>query len=60
MYVCICNGYRDAELQEVAKRGVRCAREAYNSLGAGPQCGQCIEVAQDLIDGVHVPADERS
>lgn len=54
MFVCICNGYRSADLQELAKAGVRSAEEAYRSLGAGPRCGQCIEVAQQLIDGAHV------
>jgi len=53
MYVCLCNGYRDAEISEVARNGVRCARRAYFQLGNGPRCGQCLEFAQDLIDEVH-------
>ncbi len=53
MYVCICNGYRDAEIREVARSGVRCAKKAYHALGDGPNCGRCLAVAQDLIDGVH-------
>lgn len=59
MFVCICNGYREAQLQELAKAGVRRAEEAYDSLGAGPRCGQCIEVAQELMDGVHTLTEER-
>src|SRR3546814_5304324 len=27
MYVCLCNGYRDTEIREIAESGVRCARE---------------------------------
>lgn len=53
MYVCICNGYRDSEISDVARGGVRCARRAYFELGSGPRCGQCLEMAQDLIDEVH-------
>jgi len=53
MYVCICNGYRDAEICEVAESGVRCARRAYLELGNGPRCGRCLSVAQALIDRVH-------
>jgi bacterioferritin-associated ferredoxin len=53
MYVCICNGYRDAEICRVARSGIRCARTAYSSLGNGPRCGRCLAVAQDLIDQVH-------
>jgi bacterioferritin-associated ferredoxin len=50
MYVCICNGYRDAEIREVARSGVQCARDAYCSLGSGPICGKCLDFAQALID----------
>ena len=53
MYVCLCNGYRDSEISDVARNGVRCARRAYFELGSGPRCGQCLEMAQDLIDEVH-------
>ena len=53
MWICICNGYRDKEISEVAAQGVRCAHRAYLELGAGPRCGQCLSVAQALIDRVH-------
>src|SRR3546814_15382530 len=41
MYVCLCNGYRDTEIREIAESGVRCAREVYLTLGNGPCCGTC-------------------
>lgn len=50
MYVCSCNGYRDADLREVAREGISCAVEAYNALGNGPCCGNCLDCAQDIID----------
>ena len=53
MWICICNGYRDAEISEVAAQGIRCAERAYLALGGGPRCGQCLSVAQALIDQVH-------
>jgi bacterioferritin-associated ferredoxin len=53
VYVCICNGYRDAEIREAAREGARCAHEAYWALGNGPCCGRCLPVAQSLIDRVH-------
>jgi bacterioferritin-associated ferredoxin len=55
MYVCICNGYREAQLHEVARSGVRSAREAYHALGAGPRCGRCVAAAQEMLDGLHTP-----
>jgi bacterioferritin-associated ferredoxin len=53
MYVCLCNGYRDTEIREVAESGVRCAREVYLTLGNGPCCGTCLDCAQDIVDDVH-------
>jgi|GEM_PF-1303533 len=56
MYVCLCNGYREDEIREVAEGGVRCAQEAYLTLGNGPCCGTCLDFAQQIVDGVHAPA----
>ncbi|HEY9548248.1 MAG TPA: (2Fe-2S)-binding protein [Kiloniellaceae bacterium] len=53
MYVCLCNGYRDTEIREIAESGVRCAREVYLTLGNGPCCGTCLDCAQDIVDSVH-------
>jgi bacterioferritin-associated ferredoxin len=58
MYVCICNRYRDAEICQVARSGVRCAHAAYSSLGNGPRCGRCLAVAQNLIDQIHQSAEQ--
>ena len=52
MYVCLCNGYRESELRQLALDGVACAVEAYKALGDGPNCGHCLECAQEIIDGV--------
>ena len=58
MYVCLCNGYRDAEIREIAESGVRCAREVYLTLGNGPCCGTCLDCAQGIVDDVHaLPAE---
>jgi bacterioferritin-associated ferredoxin len=53
MYVCLCNGYRDAEIREVAESGLRCVKEVYLTLGNGPCCGSCLDHAQDIVDSVH-------
>ena len=53
MYVCICNAYRDAEIREAARAGVRCAHKAYAALGGEPRCGRCLPTAQELIDREH-------
>ena len=60
VYVCLCNGYRDEEIREIAESGVRCAREVYLTLGNGPCCGSCLDCAQDIVDDVHgAPARAR-
>lgn len=56
MYVCLCNGYRDEEIREVAREGLQCAREVYYALGNGPCCGACLDCAQDIVDSVHAPS----
>ncbi|SLN30328.1 (2Fe-2S)-binding protein [Oceanibacterium hippocampi] len=53
MYVCICNGYRDSEIRDAAAGGLRCARRVYHALGGGPRCGQCLTMAQALVDSMH-------
>ena len=53
MYVCLCNGYRDVELRELAGKGIASAAEAYKALGKGPDCGRCLDCAQQIIDQVH-------
>ena len=50
MYVCLCNGYRDAELREWAGKGLDCAIAIYHALGNGPCCGRCLECAQQIVD----------
>src|SRR3546814_1695251 len=53
MYVCLCNGYRDVEIREVAESGLRCVTEVYLTLGNGPCCGGCLDFAQDIVNSVH-------
>lgn len=58
MYVCLCNGYRDSELREMARQGYTVAEEAYLALGDGPCCGQCVDFAQAILDAASgVPDD---
>jgi len=54
MYVCICNGHRDSDIREAARReGLRSAREIYRRLGKPVRCGRCLEVATQVIEEVH-------
>lgn len=53
MYVCICNGYRDRDIAQAAQHGHRDAPTAFEALGCGPQCGQCLSYAQAILDKAH-------
>ncbi len=57
MYVCICNGYRDCEIRQMAQQGFTCAVETYTALGNGPSCGSCVDTAQQIIDEARCGAD---
>jgi bacterioferritin-associated ferredoxin len=57
MYVCICNGYRDSEIEQTARAsGLSCPVAVYQVLGSGPCCGACLPMAQEIIDGTHQKA----
>lgn len=53
MIVCICNAYRTAQIEATARETGHCdAYAVYEALGAGPRCGRCLEMAQDIVDEV--------
>lgn len=56
MYVCLCNGYRDKDIKDLARSGFRSAEDVYEALGGGVVCGACLMLAQELIDEHHAPA----
>ena len=48
MYVCVCNAIRECEFR---RRALRCAGNAeaiYAALGKRPQCGQCLDDADEV------------
>ncbi len=53
MFVCICNGHRDKDIQDAARAGMTCARKIYRSLGKPVRCGRCLDLATQLVDEVH-------
>ncbi len=49
MLVCICNAIREDELREAAQLGFEEAEAAYAWLGKQPDCGICLEHADDVL-----------
>ncbi len=54
MIVCICRRYREQDIRRAASAGLRSVRDIYKELGAEPDCGRCLEFAEELIRDVHM------
>jgi bacterioferritin-associated ferredoxin len=50
MIVCVCNAITEQELREVAGSDARAPEAAYVKLGCEPQCGCCLDYAQEILD----------
>ena len=50
MYVCVCIAIRECELRRAALRCAGDAEAVYASLGKRPNCGQCLDEADEIVD----------
>ena len=50
MIVCVCNAIREDELRAAAREGATCPIKAFALLDCEPQCGCCLDYAQEVID----------
>jgi bacterioferritin-associated ferredoxin len=50
VYVCVCNAIRECEFRRAARLCEGDAETVYASLGKVPQCAQCLEDADMLLD----------
>ena len=50
MIVCVCNRITEKEVRDAAREGSRTPEAAYATLGCEPQCGCCLDYAQEIID----------
>jgi bacterioferritin-associated ferredoxin len=60
MIVCVCNAIREDELRAAARQGAAEPLGAYAALGCEPQCGCCLDYAQEVIDDEHKKPARRS
>lgn len=56
MYICICNAIRESDLREAAIGHDGDAEATYATLGKRPNCGQCLEKADKIIDQERIGA----
>jgi bacterioferritin-associated ferredoxin len=50
MIVCVCNAISEKEVREAARTGACTPEAAYASYDCEPQCGCCLDYAQEIID----------
>jgi len=49
MYVCICKGLNDADIDAAIKSGAKRVSEVFKHHGCKAQCGTCAESIKDAI-----------
>lgn len=50
MYTCICNAIRETDLRRAACKTQGDAEAVYAAMGKRPNCGQCLEEANSIVD----------
>jgi bacterioferritin-associated ferredoxin len=49
VYICICNAVTDSDIRRAAESGVRTLQELKASTACGSNCGQCLEMAGEIL-----------
>ena len=52
MFICICNAIRESELRDAARTSDLAVEALYAAFGKEPQCRQCLEEAEHIVDEV--------
>ncbi|AKM09210.1 (2Fe-2S)-binding protein [Croceicoccus naphthovorans] len=50
MYLCICNAIREKDFRALAPVCAGTAEHIYAELGHQPQCRQCLDEAEEILD----------
>ena len=53
MYVCLCTGVTDRDIQRAAEAGCRDLAELTMRTGCGSNCGSCRDLAAELLTQAH-------
>jgi bacterioferritin-associated ferredoxin len=49
MYICICNAITERAIREAAADGVRTLAELAQRTGCGDCCGNCVDLAAEIL-----------
>ncbi len=50
MYVCVCNGVTDREVNEAIEAGAETRMDVTHACGAGGDCGSCHRQIEEMLD----------
>lgn len=50
MYVCLCMGVTDTQVREKIEEGCVSTDALQDTLGVGKNCGQCMEMVQQILE----------
>ena len=50
MIVCVCNRLTESEVRNATRAGTSTPDATFARLGCEPQCGCCLDYAQEIID----------
>lgn len=59
MYVCVCNGVTDKDIQREVDAGCESLSDITMNTGLGANCGSCVTLAETLIEGMRMKAAMR-
>ncbi len=57
MYVCLCHGITEKQVEQAAAQGPCTVSEIYRRLGETPHCGQCVCFVVDILRGTNAAED---
>jgi bacterioferritin-associated ferredoxin len=56
MYLCLCNGISDAQVEQAMREGARRPRDVYARCGSRAQCGRCTAAILGALRGLSAAA----
>lgn len=56
MIVCVCNAINERQLRTCGRTHQGDAEEVYRALGYEPQCCQCLEEAEEVLENARLCA----
>lgn len=58
MYICVCRGITDRQIQEAVLQGASSVCDIQNKLGAAMDCGSCVECIHEIVTEYLIPASK--